>query len=433
MGNYNGAVSQLKRVRLWLLIINCVNHRLELAVKDGLKEDPAFTEVSEVLLALYYLKRSSGKVKSLLTKIAIELDVVCVAIKALIVDCFPMYLLMENYTCAGSKLGDSSMRSKMVNWFELFRKYKFLASVNFFYKTLKQTAHLAYVIKAQLSCICDIKDAMQDCIDELENLREEETSLPFESEKVGGDLLIRPVLTNLPATKKFKESNEKAGSSSTGVLIHHEYKVTDVKNGKATVLKIKDNILPDIIASIKSRFESFEDEIYQSVIAICDHRRWDYEDNSYGVKDIAALYEHFQDPSSENDFNKDLAVKEFKDIRRIVKHQYRHLTPQQMWESIITNHSVNHRHIAMLGELIFCIEWASSTVERGFSIANRMLVPSRKSLSKKRLNNLLMLRVNVPILSTLDPHYEEKLIAKAVELYTPNKYHNTKSVMSAGG
>ena len=79
MGKYNGAVSQLKRVRLWLLIIHCVNHRLELAVKDGLKEGPAFTEVSEVLLALYYLTRNSGKVKSLVTKIALELDVVYVA------------------------------------------------------------------------------------------------------------------------------------------------------------------------------------------------------------------------------------------------------------------------------------------------------------------------------------------------------------------
>ena len=70
---------QLKRVRLWLLIIHCVNQRLELAVKDCLREDPAFTEVSEVLLALYYLTRNSGKVKLLLTKIALQLDVVCVA------------------------------------------------------------------------------------------------------------------------------------------------------------------------------------------------------------------------------------------------------------------------------------------------------------------------------------------------------------------
>ena len=116
----------------------------------GLKEGPAFTEVTEVLLALYYLTRNSGKVKSLLTKIALELDVVCVAfvksegtrfqnhkyraIKALIVNYLPMYLLMENYTCAGSKLGDSSMRSKMVNWLELFRKYKFLTSVSMFCK-----------------------------------------------------------------------------------------------------------------------------------------------------------------------------------------------------------------------------------------------------------------------------------------------------------
>ena len=142
MGKYNGVVSQLKHVRLWLLIIHCVNHRLELAVKDSLREDPAVTEVSEVLLALYYLTRNSGTVKSLLAKIALELNVVCVAfvkskgtrfqyhkyraLKALIVNYLLMYLLMEHYTCAGSKLGDSSMRSKMVNWLELFRKYKSL-------------------------------------------------------------------------------------------------------------------------------------------------------------------------------------------------------------------------------------------------------------------------------------------------------------------
>ena len=56
-----------------------------------------------------------------------------------------------------------------------------------------------------------------------------------------------------------------------------------------------------------------------------------------------------------------------------------------------------------------------------------MLTPSRKSLTKTRLNNLIMLRVNVPILKTLDPQYEEKLIARAVATYVRGKYHKTKS------
>ena len=72
-------------------------------------------------------------------------------IKALIVNYLPMSLLMENYTTAGSKLGDAQMRAKMTNLLELIRKFEFLASVNFYYKTLKQTAHLAYVSRT-VSC-----------------------------------------------------------------------------------------------------------------------------------------------------------------------------------------------------------------------------------------------------------------------------------------
>ena len=67
--------------------------------------------------------------------------------------------------------------------------------------------------------------------------------------------------------------------------------------------------------------------------------------------------------------------------------------------------------------IIISMEWASSTVERGFSTVNRMLPNLRLSLSKNRLNNLLMLRINVPILSKINPDYEAKLIDKTVSEY----------------
>ena len=44
MGKYNGVTSQLQRTRLWLLIIHCVNHRLELAFE----EDSSFAEMIDV-------------------------------------------------------------------------------------------------------------------------------------------------------------------------------------------------------------------------------------------------------------------------------------------------------------------------------------------------------------------------------------------------
>lgn len=87
--------------------------------------------------------------------------------------------------------------------------------------------------------------------------------------------------------------------------------------------------------------------------------------------------------------------------------------------------------ILLLVELILSVEWASSSVERGFSTVNRMLTNTRLSLSKGRLNNLLMLRINVPILTSLDAEYESKLIDKAVSQYLSTKRYETKKKSGA--
>ena len=92
---------------------------------------------------------------------------------------------------------------------------------------------------------------MQDCLEKLEELTEEIT-LPFTSERVGSDLFVWPELTNLPATWKFKEANQSKQSDTSDILIHQEYKVTDVRNGKMAVGKIRSNLLPGINAAIKT-------------------------------------------------------------------------------------------------------------------------------------------------------------------------------------
>ena len=57
-------------------------------------------------------------------------------------------------------------------------------------------------------------------------------------------------------------------------------------------------------------------------------------------------------------------------------------------------------------------------------------MPSRRSLGKKTANDLLMLRINLPVLKNLDADYEKKLIEKAIDNYIPRKYHHTSSKVS---
>ena len=75
------------------------------------------------------------------------------------------------------------------------------------------------------------------------------------------------------------------------------------------------------------------------------------------------------------------------------------------------------------------MEWASCTVERGFSNFNRIIMNIKLRLSKERLNNLLLLQINVPIFTTLDPNCESKLLEKIIDIYQnkQKRYHSTKS------
>ena len=62
-----------------------------------------------------------------------------------------------------------------------------------------------------------------------------------------------------------------------------------------------------------------------------------------------------------------------------------------------------------------------------------MLMSIRLRLSKVKLNNLLLLLINVTILTTLDLNYESKLVNKTVDLYLNKQklYHSTKSNTSS--
>ena len=179
--------------------------------------------------------------------------------------------------------------------------------------------------------------------------------------------------------------------------------------------KIKDTLLPAIIDHINSRFASFVGQIFESIARIIDHHRWDPADLSAEKKHTKDVADHFAIPLKKHEFNQDFAVEEFKALKKLVKSRHHHLAASAMWRSIISKHHSSYQNILLIVELILCIQWASSIVERGFSTASRLLVPSCRSLGKDMVNDLLMLRINLPVLKGLDENYEEKLITKAVE------------------
>lgn len=98
-------------------------------------------------------------------------------------------------------------------------------------------------------------------------------------------------------------------------------------------------------------------------------------------------------------------------------------------DDIFKHHGGTFGDLLILAELTIAMEWASFTVERGFSTINRMLTNTRLVQSKIRLNNFLLLGITVPVLKKLDPNYESKLVDKTIDLQLNKQklYHSIKS------
>ena len=112
MGIYNGACTQIKTGRMeWMLVIHCTNHRLELPIGGAYK-----VETNLRMLTLSYLMFTNfskqWKIEEPFNGYGLNIDVTCVsfvkshgmrfqnhnyrAIKAVLINLVPLYLLCEN-------------------------------------------------------------------------------------------------------------------------------------------------------------------------------------------------------------------------------------------------------------------------------------------------------------------------------------------------
>ena len=210
--------------------------------------------------------------------------------------------------------------------------------------------------------------------------------------------MILPKATNLPATQQFKQTNQlsenqkKKKPAEKCLTIHREkFEISNEYQGKQAVNRIKETLLLSVKSAIRDRLASLEDAEY-SAMNFNDHTRWDYDDSTYAIDDVKMLANHFSTTLIHTNFKLDAAITEFRQLKNLVKSCYQHFSHStSLWKMIASKHHDQYPHILLLVEIILSMEWASSTVERGFSTVNRMLTNSRLSLSKNRLNNLLML------------------------------------------
>ena len=99
------------------------------------------------------------------------------------------------------------------------------------------------------------------------------------------------------------------------------------------------------------------------------------DDSTYAIDEVKMLANHFSTTLIHTNFKLDAAITEFRQLKNLVKSCYQHFSHStSLWKMIASKHHDQYPHILLLVEIILSMEWASSTVERGFSTVNRMLI-----------------------------------------------------------
>ena len=107
----------------------------------------------------------------------------------------------------------------------------------------------------------------------------------------------------------------------------------------------------------------------------------------------------------------------------MIKSKYMHLKEHQqmLWCRFLSNQHHLYPHMSKIIEVMLVMLTSSSVVERGFSTVRRSLRENRLSMQNARLNQILIVKCNLPVLRKIIPDAVESILAEAVEIYKSKK------------
>ena len=225
---------------------------------------------------------------------------------------------------------------------------------------------------------------------------------------------------------KLSEKQKKALEKHIDVgkiTASQEFSLKNVPQGQQGVTRIQHKLIPEIKKCVDDRFESLKSDPIIQAMRIVDQNTWDPTDPNYGKNEISTLAQHYSESLAANNFDLEKSKSEWRLLQKITKRKYSTIRNKLIfWEKVFQNDSAQLTNILLLIEICLAIAVAQGMVERGFSLTRRIITDTRTRLNNKSLDDLLVLRLNVPILKRiLGNDYEDKLITKCVSVYTEKR------------
>ena len=291
-----------------MIKIHCVNHRVELAIKEAIAETE-FSKVDDFYYSTTFLLKNSGKIKSEIKSAAHALNIQHYQLPKLtgtrfvghrraafkcLLDTWPaMKLAFENIIADPNTRKET--KTKVKGLLKKLNLYRFMSLVTCYLDILEIVTPISKLFEAERLLPFEVQPLVSETIANIDNCI---------NASIDDDLLVSYLASfcvidgelNLSFLKVYDRRRSKSDHEHVTIAFEN---TTDLDETVVheTVAK-KQNALRSLKEIFEERFSSFSDPIYQNMKWL-EPKNWE-DDVAYGSSQIEKLASHFKDRRLKN-------------------------------------------------------------------------------------------------------------------------------------
>ena len=437
-GKYEGLLTRLARDgRDWLVQIHCVNHRIELAVKDAMNGE--FDAVESLYMGIFNLFKNSGAIKSDVKKAAEALDISFFTLTKItgtrfvshrrrsfsrFLDMWPAIIKAFENTLV-IRRHKPETRAKIQGFLKKLNNYELLCLTCTYLDVLDKISPASLVFEGNGLLAFEIDSAINLTKLELEDIS---TSAGTPDELLDSHLARFQFRVDDDGEKTlnsdFTKQNHNLRKLENRETIQIEFENMTHLNADAQTRasNAKSDVAQRLIQMLERRFVCYKDEIFKSMKWF-DPRNW-MDSPDYGATQLQALGEHFKFPLEKTEFDAKKVLIEWKRFKLYVKTHYEdglmrlEITAAQIWRKIFQYRRTEFPNLCILAATVMVQSGSNSSVERGFSMLTALLSNRRIKLNHATIEMLMMIKINDKLWSDGE---RNDIIEKAADIYLSTK------------
>ena len=418
-GCRNGLMVQLEREgRDWLIKLHCTNHRIELAMKDLIKETD-YTDIDNFYITNFYILRNSGKIKSEIREAAKVLNIQHYTLSKLtgthfvghrrtafqlLLDMWPAITLAYENVVADNKTV-AKTRAKVTRQLRKFKSYDMLCKTSTYLDILEL---ITPVFEGEGLLPCDIRSIVDETIIKIEDAIDDSGT----DEEMITSHLARFMAWNeegeveetfIKADDKKRDNRDREFVAITFPELTH---VSEDMRARAS--NLKKDALTSLKGLLAEKVSDFSGAVFKS-IKWFNPQNWT-ADRNYGVDEIEQLIAHFQAPLQAAKFDKNMIYKEWKLFKNYVAANAS--IEKNVWVNVFRYKQKEYHNICILAEIVLSLSGSNSTVERAFSLLTLLLTDRRLSMSHNTMEDMIIININDKLWSSAE---REDILRTAAE------------------